>query len=156
MCPKSVYRSPNGPKIPTPITVYIYIKYFMKDLLDSFSPITDPLHFVFSPTLYFFVFLIRNKIYLNRWKQNSQDILNCNIWNIIAKNISLNDKRTTQVMFKSLSNHATYSDSGRLKQFSWTSWKIKLKCGKVAPTRIFGKCFKGNTRKLPCYYTLRK
>ena len=27
----------------------------------------------------FFVFLIMNKIYLNRWKQNSQDISNCNI-----------------------------------------------------------------------------
>ena len=27
----------------------------------------------------FFVFLIMNKIYLNRWKQNSRDISNCNI-----------------------------------------------------------------------------
>ena len=28
----------------------------------------------------FFVFLIMNKIYLNRWKQNSRDISNFNIW----------------------------------------------------------------------------
>ena len=50
--PKSVYRCPNEPKIPSAITVYTYVKDFMKGLLDSFSPIMDPLHFIFSSTLY--------------------------------------------------------------------------------------------------------
>ena len=48
--------------------------------------------------------------------------------------------------------HSAYPDSGKLKQFSWTSWKIKLKCHwQGSADEIFGKSFKGNTRKLPCY-----
>ena len=35
--------------------------------------------FCLSTNPLFFVFLIMNKIYLNRWKQNSRDISNCNI-----------------------------------------------------------------------------
>ena len=53
----------------------IFYESFIRLLLtnhgsSTFSLFTHPL---------FFVFLIMNKIHLNRWKQNSQDISNCNI-----------------------------------------------------------------------------
>ena len=48
-----------------------FIRLFLTNHGSStFSLFTHPL---------FFVFLIMNKIHLNRWKQNSQDISNCNI-----------------------------------------------------------------------------
>ena len=34
------------------IIVYIYIKHYIYGLLDTVSPIIDPLHFVLSLTLY--------------------------------------------------------------------------------------------------------
>ena len=59
-------------------SVYLHKRFyesFIRLLLtnhgsSTFSLFTHPL---------FFVFLIMNKIHLNRWKQNSQDISNCNI-----------------------------------------------------------------------------
>ena len=48
-----------------------FIRLFLTNHGSStFSLFTHPL---------FFVFLIMNKIHLNRWKQKSQDISNCNI-----------------------------------------------------------------------------
>ena len=72
-------RYTAGPKIPPAITLYIktfYSLWFIRLRLtnhgsSTFCLFTHPL---------FFVFLIINKNYLNRWKQNSRDISNCNIW----------------------------------------------------------------------------
>ena len=53
-----------------------YSLWFIRHRLTNHGSST----FCLSTHPLFFVFLIMNKIYLNRWKQNSRDISNCNIW----------------------------------------------------------------------------
>ena len=79
----------DGPKICIPLSKWTqntpcnYSSYSNKRFYEIFIRLLLTNHgsstFCFFTHLLLFVFLIMNKIYLNRWKQNSRDISNCNI-----------------------------------------------------------------------------